>query len=239
MLLSIVICYHPDDKVYLPELLDCLPSEYEIILFENHVGEEEKENSCKEAGNIKEIDYTFDKMHYGNIRNKAKEYATGEWIYYIDADERPNPIFWDKITGVLEDSKDDIGGYAVWITSNHFDEKLVLIPNEMLRIIRNIPEIVFWFNVHENAAPSIHKNDMRVVQTTFKLDHLGYMKTDQEIMGKLDRNLGLLWQGMQEALDHDRLNETKYYIERELLKKFRIETRWQEQDRVGVIKPTT
>jgi glycosyltransferase involved in cell wall biosynthesis len=50
---------------------------------------------------------------YGAARNYALEKATGDWILWLDADERVTPELEEEIRGILRGPSGDVDGYAI------------------------------------------------------------------------------------------------------------------------------
>ncbi len=122
--------------------------------------------------------------HFGNARNAALDIARGEWILYIDADERLTAA------GELRDR----------LASTHAIAGLVrLRPARRLtryweyRLFRNRPDIRFHGAMHETMLPDIRRlvteHGAEVTETPAEIDHLGY-EGDQD--AKHRRNQPLL-----------------------------------------------
>ncbi len=123
---------------------------------------------------------------FSAARNFALEQASGEWILYIDADERlavPDRHLWDD---VLADR-----GKAAWRL--RFYPRLDWTPYAELRLFRNDPRIRFRGVIHESIYDGVNavcRSDGREVHCCdIALQHIGY-EADQH--DKLARNIPLL-----------------------------------------------
>lgn len=123
---------------------------------------------------------------FAEARNAALDLATGEWILYIDADERLAPTDRATVRAVLEGAPE-------------IAFRLLLQPEEGMtpyreyRLWRNDPRIRFEGVMHEKVVPSIHAvaeaDDRPIGQCDLLLRHIGY-HGDQT--AKHRRNLALL-----------------------------------------------
>ena len=57
--------------------------------------------------------YTITWEGYGAARNFGLAQATGEWILWLDADERVTPVLAEEIRGILQENAQTVDGYAV------------------------------------------------------------------------------------------------------------------------------
>jgi hypothetical protein len=123
---------------------------------------------------------------FSAARNFALERATGDWILYIDADERLEIPRRDEYARLLSD-----GGKVAW--------KLKLHPHvewtaySELRLFRNDPRIRFEGVIHENIWPAVdavaHAEALDVGSCDLHLHHLGY---EGDLSRKNPRNIPLL-----------------------------------------------
>jgi tetratricopeptide (TPR) repeat protein len=123
---------------------------------------------------------------FSAARNFALERASGEWILYIDADERldaPDPALLDA---VLSDR-----GRVAW--NLRFHPRVDWTPYAELRVFRNDPRIRFRGVIHERVQDDIEhvaRRDGRTVgDCDLVLRHIGY-EDDQTY--KNARNIPLL-----------------------------------------------
>lgn len=123
---------------------------------------------------------------FSAARNFAIERAHGDWILYIDADERlqvSEPAIWTRAIG--DDSK------LAWRLQLSLRDGWTPCPE--LRLFRNHPSIRFRGVIHESVRASIadlQKTDRRDVGVCdIALRHIGYEGSQEH---KVPRNLGLL-----------------------------------------------
>jgi tetratricopeptide (TPR) repeat protein len=124
---------------------------------------------------------------FSEARNVALKAASGEWILYLDADERLRPVTGDPVRERLRAASET----ALRILLHPF---VRATPYFEYRLWRADPEIRFRGVIHEQVVDDIHRvaaRDGRAVSdwTGLELDHVGY-EGDQAY--KHRRNLPLL-----------------------------------------------
>lgn len=132
------------------------------------------------------------KDDFSAARNFCIEQCRGEWILYIDADERVRASSAAALRAELNASSHV--GYQVLLYPRRD-----LTPYRILRLFRNLPDIRFRGIIHENLWPAVEEHcrthDGKVGNSGLVLDHEGY-EGDRE--RKNARNLPLLLRAVQE-----------------------------------------
>lgn len=128
---------------------------------------------------------------FSAARNRALDLARGEWILYIDADER--------IRAGAEHARKRIQD------PRYIGLQVLLSPTQgstpywVLRLFRNRPSIRFRGIIHENIWPALTEYQSahggKVGSTGLELDHFGY---EDQHARKNERNLPLLERALKE-----------------------------------------
>ncbi len=161
---------------------------------------------------------------FSAARNYALSKSTGEWILYIDADERLNKDSISELKKIICKGKKT----GVWCTVKS-DDKINGKPNIMkyVRLFSNHTQIRFSGRVHEQIIHSLVKNNYKLVHSKITIIHKGYEVSEEGIKKKAERNLKLLLNDYKEeklsytafqlgqtyALLHDYDNAVYYFSE--------------------------
>lgn len=187
MLLSATLIVQ-DESEYLPGCLASLASVVDEIVVVDTGSTDTTAEIARAAGAIVAT-HPWD-GHFADARNAALDLAHGQWILYIDADERLSAA--EKLRDHLAES-DAIAGLVRFRPGRRFTRYLEY------RLFRNRPDIRFRGAIHETTVPDIERLVANrggvVTDVPAQIDHLGY-EGDQE--PKHRRNLPLL---QRELLD--------------------------------------
>ncbi len=122
---------------------------------------------------------------FSTARNKALDSATGDWILYIDADERLDVPARAALTSSLHER-----AAAACV---QFMPRKGFTRYREPRLFLNRPDVRFRGRIHETVMCDINRlcdqHEFSILNTGIKLDHLGY---DGAQHHKYTRNLPLL-----------------------------------------------
>jgi len=124
-------------------------------------------------------------------RNESLSRCSGEWILYLDADERLVGGQADLLKRLLRDQ--DIAAYSMIVRStialkDGHSVELMRYP----RLFRRNPRVRFEGMIHEQIGPSILRSGGRILPSTLTIDHLGYSQSFDVLREKIERNMGPL-----------------------------------------------
>lgn len=146
-------------------------------------------------GKIKYHTFPWTK-NFSEARNFALSKCTGDWVLWIDADDRI-----PEMTGKLIRAAMDKPGWKTWNRHCAF-EFIVKNTNEgdtdqrafqfhQMRLFPNLPGVKWTNRVHENALNSLMDMGIQFIPTDITIHHTGY--SDPEILkAKHARNMELL-----------------------------------------------
>jgi len=133
---------------------------------------------------------------FAAARNHGLERCRGDWILYIDADERARPYPRTDLEPALS-NPDNIGCSVLLHARSGYT------PYREMRLFRNDPRIRFEGLMHETIWPgisrSLEEDGGEIGECGLVLDHVGY---DGPQDHKHERNLPLLEKALAENPDH-------------------------------------
>ncbi len=180
-----------DESRFIEECLESLVARVdEIILVDTGSRDDTIAKALRFPVKLHRFEWCED---FSAARNFALEQATGDWILYIDADERfgiPQPE-------ILREALSDAGKVA-WRV--RFHPRIDWTPYAELRLFRSDPRIRFHGAIHERVQESIkavaHSDKMEIGDCEVVLQHVGY---EDDQARKNPRNVPLL----RARLTHD------------------------------------
>ena len=134
---------------------------------------------------------------FSAARNAALEHATGDWILMLDADEELPAAEHARL---LSDMKraDVIAFRLPLVNQGEEAQGRHCVP----RLFRNAPGVYFYSRIHEQVFPSLIQCgkawEMKTAIGTAQLLHHGYAKEIVRDRNKIERNLKLLRQAVEE-----------------------------------------
>ena len=133
---------------------------------------------------------------FASARNFALNHCQGQWILYIDADERLRQQNFSEVRQQLTES--ELIGCYLWLhpTPRHTAYR-------DMRLFRNQPQVRFEGCIHENIWPALKRyqkaSNGKISYCELTLDHVGYEGDQQH---KYQRNLPLLLDKLADDPDH-------------------------------------
>ncbi|MBI1938133.1 MAG: glycosyltransferase family 2 protein [Ignavibacteriales bacterium] len=126
---------------------------------------------------------------FSAARNFALEQSTGDWILYLDADERLVKSSHDELKKIISGDQ-KLGYYCVVNNIDTYTGRTNVMRNT--RLFRNQPEIKFTGKVHEQIVPSLIENKYKLINCSIVIDHVGYNIPTDGKKKKAERNLAIL-----------------------------------------------
>jgi len=165
----------------------------EIVIVDTGSTDRSKEIAKAAGARTYDFKWTGD---FSEARNRALDLSTGQWILYIDADERVRPESLSNLRDALSDPV-------------HVGYEVLLHPRPghtaywVLRLFRNDPSVRFRGLIHENIWPALNEYSAKrggtVGKSELVLDHEGY---EGDRQAKNARNLPLLEKALRQDPAH-------------------------------------
>jgi tetratricopeptide (TPR) repeat protein len=179
-----------DEQVMLPDFFSATQGLWDEFIAVD-TGSTDDTVSLLEAAGAQVISYPWDD-DFSAARNMSLEHAQGEWIVFLDADER---ISQELISEIRQTIANDQAGAATVVMRNqlphgHHRE------SHLLRLFRNDPSIRFRFRIHEDVTQGVEsylaRTGRQIVHLKHSVEHLGYIRDVAISRQKKSRDLRLL-----------------------------------------------
>ncbi len=179
-----------DEEHHLPLCLESIVDEVdEIIVVDTGSQDRTRDVARQFPVSLLSIPWPGD---FSAARNYALDHAQGDWILYIDADER----LVVPSSGSLRTEIQRPDAVALNVA---FRPRVNFTPYQELRLFRNDKRIRFAGVIHESLraglAQVIKSDGLRIAAADIGIDHLGY---EGDLTSKHERNLPLLKQAVKE-----------------------------------------
>ena len=126
---------------------------------------------------------------FSAARNYALQNSTGDWIFYLDADERLSEKSILEIKKLTENLEKAGIFCSVKSIGNVSGTPSIM---KYTRLFRNVPGLKFTGKVHEQIEESLKNNGCSLVDSGIEIIHIGYDVEQGKIKEKAERNLKLL-----------------------------------------------
>lgn len=120
---------------------------------------------------------------FTGARNAVLSHSTGDYIFWIDSDERLQPGLCELIANANGKA------YYVHQISNLPDGKSLDVPQ--VRLFPNIQGVQWELEVHEQVSFSLNRLGIPILDSSCSVSHIGY-DSDEKIMEKHIRNFPIL-----------------------------------------------
>jgi glycosyltransferase involved in cell wall biosynthesis len=128
---------------------------------------------------------------FAAARNESKRRATGDWIFWLDADDRIDEANRQRLRELFASLQDELAAYLVRIDVMPSAPKDPIRVVHHARLVRNHPKVRWHYRVHEQILPTVIAAGGKIHRTDLVIRHVGYQ--DASLKGpKLERNLRLM-----------------------------------------------
>src|SRR5262249_33603824 len=128
---------------------------------------------------------------FSEARNVALAHATGEWAFWLDADDRLDAENAQKLEALMERLPDENVAFSMKCRCQYGPDPNEATVVDHVRLFRNDPRIRWRYRVHEQILPAVKDAGGRVLFADVTITHTGYVDLDLR-QRKLARDLRLL-----------------------------------------------
>lgn len=179
-----------NEETMLPELLSSVDGLWDEFIVAD-TGSTDGTVALLETAGATVITHPWDD-DFAAARNASLAPATGQWVLFLDADERVTPELKAQIQAVVKDEK---AGAATVVMRNALPGGLHRDAN-LMRLFRNDPAIRFRHRIHEDVLEDVEAYLSRTGQQLRHLSgvvqHLGYVREVAADREKKQRDEDLL-----------------------------------------------
>ncbi|MGL6074111.1 MAG: glycosyltransferase [Fimbriiglobus sp.] len=176
-----------DEEVYLPDCLESIAGLVdEIIVVDTGSTDRTREVALSFGARVFEFPWIDD---FSAARNESLRRATGDWIFWLDADDRlaePDRAAFRQLSATLSFAP---AAHVFSCYCPHGPEAATVVDH--VRLFRNDPRLNWTYRVHEQILPSIRACKMPVIWSAVRVTHVGYAATGARDK-KLERDMRLL-----------------------------------------------
>ncbi len=160
----------------------------EIVVVDTGSTDRTKEVAARHGARVHDFAWVDD---FAAARNKSLGLCTGRWVLWLDADDRLDELYRQRMRAVFAGLQDDLAVYMMRYRCSigAVDGATSMI--DYARVFPNDPRVRWRYRVHEQILPAVVALGGAVRWTDVVVDHTGY--ADPALTRrKHERNLRLL-----------------------------------------------
>lgn len=129
---------------------------------------------------------------FAAARNESIREATGDWIFWLDADDRLSLDNLNRLKQALVSGQADV--YSSGIVSQSAELDAARTTALHWRLFRNFLGLQFHYPLHETLNFTAIQADITTAYTNILIEHTGYSLDREKIQAKAQRNLTIIQQ---------------------------------------------
>ena len=204
-------------------LKDCLLSVKDVVDEIVLVDTGSTDNTIEIAKEFGAKVYNFNWIDdFSAARNFALDHSSGDWILYLDADERLSDSSKNELKNLTR-RKNECAYFCKVKSINDFNRRSSVM--DYVRLFPNEKNIRFEGKIHEQIENALRNENYSIKKSNIEILHLGYNLSDENLKEKAKRNLQLLSKefennpssyyafqlGQSYGILNDKINAEKYF----------------------------
>ncbi len=139
---------------------------------------------------------------FSAARNESLEHATGDWIFWMDADDTLPAECGERLHDLVALAQAHTTGFLMQVHIPPAPGESGFTVVDHVKLFRNRPELRFEGRIHEQILESIHRSGGSVERSDLYVVHSGYDYSPKGQQLKRERDLLLLAKDLEERPDH-------------------------------------
>jgi tetratricopeptide (TPR) repeat protein len=187
-----------DEEANLPECLRPVAGlANEVVIVDTGSADRTKEVAASFGARV--VDFRW-ADNFAAARNECLRHATGDWIFWLDADDRIEPHQVEKFRALFAGLKDENAAYVMKCVCDGVPGAGPTVVDH-IRLFRHRPDVRWEHRVHEQILPSLRRSGAAVRWADAAVRHVGYRDPALR-RRKLERDLRLLEMERVDMNDH-------------------------------------
>jgi tetratricopeptide (TPR) repeat protein len=178
-----------NEEAYLAECLDSIAGLVdELIIVDTGSTDSTREIAARFGARVFEFPWVDS---FAAARNQTLRHATGDWIFWLDADDRLDAANREEFQKLTTQLTFAAGAYVFKCRCLHEEGSSSSTVVDHVRLFRNDPRLKWTYRVHEQILQSIRTIGMPVSWSPVTVTHVGYAVEGARVR-KLQRDMRLL-----------------------------------------------
>jgi glycosyltransferase involved in cell wall biosynthesis len=171
-------------------LKDCLESVKDVVNEIVIVDTGSTDKTLEIASTYTEKIFHFDWINdFSAARNFALDHSSGDWILYLDADERLSKKSVKELKNLVK-TRSKQAYQCVVRSIDEVNKRPSLM--DYIRLFPNDKKIRFEGAIHEQIEYSLRRENYEIIKSNIEILHVGYNISNDALKEKAKRNLSLL-----------------------------------------------
>src|SRR5271166_1559682 len=175
-----------NEEANLPACLDCVADLVdEIVAVDTGSTDRTREVAADRGARVFDFPWIDD---FAAARNETLRQATGEWIFWLDADDRLDEDNRRRLRSLLSGLTDENAGYVMKCLCISTEKGRSVSVFDHVRLFRNRPGVAWEYRIHKQVRPSLERLHYAIHPSAVEILHVGYENPALN-RGKCERNL--------------------------------------------------